>query len=390
MPTRSASAVRSAPAPRRRIAGHDAPARSFANLIESVYAAAVDQLPWPAFARQLTEAFAATAAAAVLLDPADQPPGLLFATWPEASRIAWRDGEWRGDPWLAAARRLEAAPGPAVLEAAVQVQGPFADRFAAPLGLHHAALGVVTLAEGGRIALLLHRPADEARFSPAERHALAALLGHVPRALTLAQEAARTRAAAGAAEELELEQLPFGVAAVDTALHLLWMNPAFESLVQGADPLRLAAGNGEPWPHLVAADAAQHGRLAAAVAGASAGKGRLQAARLCARAGGAPLVLFASPLEAGPAVPAGALLVACSPRAQAQSPAALLARLFELTRPEAEVAMALACGATVAQVAAARGVSPAAVQGKLRSAVGKTGAASAEDLARIVALLLDA
>ncbi|WP_270936320.1 LuxR C-terminal-related transcriptional regulator, partial [Falsiroseomonas oryzae] len=66
----------------------------------------------------------------------------------------------------------------------------------------------------------------------------------------------------------------------------------------------------------------------------------------------------------------------------------LLRELFGLTAAEAEVARALAGGATKAEVAGARGLRETTVRTQVRSVLAKTGAANLRDLERMLAGLV--
>ena len=71
--------------------------------------------------------------------------------------------------------------------------------------------------------------------------------------------------------------------------------------------------------------------------------------------------------------------------APAAPPVDLLRDLFGLTRAEAEVARALAGGATKRAVADARGLREATVRTQVRAVLDKTGAANLRDLERLLA-----
>lgn len=62
----------------------------------------------------------------------------------------------------------------------------------------------------------------------------------------------------------------------------------------------------------------------------------------------------------------------------------VLRELFGLTRAEAEVARALTGGATMARVAAARGLRETIVRSQVRAVLEKTGAANLRDLERLL------
>jgi DNA-binding CsgD family transcriptional regulator len=90
-------------------------------------------------------------------------------------------------------------------------------------------------------------------------------------------------------------------------------------------------------------------------------------------------------LSAGPRV-SGRILAVWVERAAAAPPAdaqALAAR-FDLTRREAEVALALVGGASADEIARAAGVSVHTVRNQIKSALAKTGSRRQADLVRMM------
>jgi DNA-binding NarL/FixJ family response regulator len=140
------------------------------------------------------------------------------------------------------------------------------------------------------------------------------------------------------------------------------------------------------------ADAAALGALVKATASGGAPGG---AVRVRNELGVATLAALVAPLPRrlsdAPGGPAGrvenqALILLRDLTAHPAAPATELLRdLFGLTRAEAEVARALAGGATKAAVAQARGIGETTVRTQVRALLTKTGAANLRDLERLLA-----
>jgi DNA-binding NarL/FixJ family response regulator len=199
-----------------------------------------------------------------------------------------------------------------------------------------------------------------------------------------------------------LDALSMGVLVVDAELRVLVANAAAEAMTAGADAalqLRRAAGTGRGAAAAATTAEAGHRGDRAALAEL------VRATALGGRSGGAVRLRDAT------SIPALAALVMPLPRRLSDAPGAgmgrtadralvllrelaaapaappvdLLRDLFGLTRAEAEVARALAGGATKRAVADARGLREATVRTQVRAVLDKTGAANLRDLERLLA-----
>jgi len=209
----------------------------------------------------------------------------------------------------------------------------------------------------------------------------------------------RQRALAGLAA---LESMPLAVVVVDDAMRVVFANDAAGALAQRPQAsLRMAAGgpaaSGQP-VRLVLRDAREDARLAALAATAAHGGagGRL---RLGVRGEAtAPVELLVTPVpwrllpgaaDDGGGAAAGMAVVMLRDLADAAARRqSALTELFGLTRVEAAVAAALAGGATAAQVARSRNVSPDTVRTQIRSILRKMGASNLRQFESIAGMLI--
>ena len=174
---------------------------------------------------------------------------------------------------------------------------------------------------------------------------------------------------------------------LDQALRVHFANSAAQ-LLSGtpAAPLQLRRARG-PHPATIATAAQphHHARLLhlvrAATANGTAAPAPAGALRLAGPAGTPTLAALVIPLP-GHGNLALLLLRALPPE---PPPALLLRDLFGLTHAEAEMARALAGGATKAHVAAARGLRETTVRTHVRAVLEKTGTANLRELERLLA-----
>ncbi|WP_059412699.1 helix-turn-helix transcriptional regulator [Cupriavidus basilensis] len=209
----------------------------------------------------------------------------------------------------------------------------------------------------------------------------------------------RQRALAGLAA---LESMPLAVVVVDDAMRVVFANEAAGALARRPQAsLRMAAGGpaagGQP-VRLVLRDAREDARLAALVATAAHGGagGRL---RLGVRGEAtAPVELLVTPVpwrllpgaadEESGAVAGMAVVMLRDLADTVARRQSALTELFGLTRVEAAVAAALAGGATAAQVARNRNVSPDTVRTQIRSILRKMGASNLRQFESIAGMLI--
>ncbi len=273
------------------------------------------------------------------------------------------------------------------------LRSEFYNDFGRQLGLRYIVGTVVPLGKGaGTVPIGLHRPAGSRPFERAEAVLLEQLLPHLRRAIQL-----RHRLTTGAALVspcfAALDALAMGVLVVDADLRVLVANAAAEAMSGPEGTFRLTRIAGVT--HLTALRTSETAELL----------GRVRATALEGDAGGAvalrdadgaaAVAALVSPLPRRLALSdagfagrvAGQALILLRPlRTHAGAgDISLLRQLFGLTQAEAEVALALAGGATKEAVAAGRGARLSTVQTQVRAILAKSGAANLRDFERMLA-----
>ena len=250
--------------------------------------------------------------------------------------------------------------------------------YLAPRGLHEGMRLSLWAGEGWVQDISLLRPWSAGPFGPAEQGLARALLPHLQRsaAITRRLREAEPLARAGLAA---LDGLRHAAFVLDLQGRPLRLNRRAEALVAEADGLTLRADG------LYGADPAWSGALHAMLAQVPGGAGRL---RLPRPSGRAPLVLHAVPLGAGndwSGLHAPAVLVLVDAHDLPGPPdAALLAARFGLTPAEADLAVLLAAGQGLREIAAQRGRSLSTLRTQLSRLMMKTGTRRQATLVRVL------
>ncbi len=242
----------------------------------------------------------------------------------------------------------------------------------------------------GRIltSVAVMRTADQGPFGTREKGLLGRLLPHLRGALSLDQKLCAARAQATLSQSL-LDALPQAVIAADAQGRVRYANRTAEALLASSTSLRqrqqrLAAAT----PGETAALLAALRRAIEAAPGANPGPA---SSLILHDETGAGLGATVTPLDrhAGlPEVPAQRLaLLTLAPLAARRLDPAPLRAAFGFTGAEAELASALAGGARLDAIAAARGVRMPTVRSQLRALFDKTGTSRQAELVRLLATL---
>lgn len=319
------------------------------------------------------------------------------------------DGSWSDvqairldESVLAAYRRVGAAWNPrgSVWASAADGEPIDFDRLVPPEDLASSPLGALmqqtgfparhvcgmrlALGDGSEARLSLGRNTGGA-FDRGVLGLLAALSGHLAPAL-------RARARLRPSPEAwslglplaDVEVLPVPLAIIDASPRLVHANAALRKLAARRDGLALGQAR------LIATDAAADRALAAAterlVRCDPAARHRLLGAAVPRAGGGRPYLVQALAIGDAGSARQGVLFIVTDPDAGAHDPH-LLRDLLGLTHAEAELATLLARGATLAEAAAARGISVETARTQLKSVLGKTGCRRQAELARVLARL---
>jgi DNA-binding CsgD family transcriptional regulator len=251
--------------------------------------------------------------------------------------------------------------------------------------------------QDGSLTLLLHEPGEfvtwgimqrdgAESFNDDDERLLRFLAPHLQRSVQLFLRLGALDARAQAVEEV-LDRIPLGVALVSAKGQVLRLNRAAEAIVATGDGLWLGR-NG-----LSAARSDENRSLQRLIAEAAAtavsdGVGAGGAISLSRPSGAQPLPVLVAPfsgkrLADGPCWP-GAIVFIGDPEQEARSPAALLRRLYGLTRAEASLAAILLQGKDLTEAAAELGVTMNTVRTQLRGVFDKTGARRQAELIRIL------
>ena len=277
------------------------------------------------------------------------------------------------------------------------LRSEFYNDFARHYGLRYAAGTVLRAGDAGLVAFAVQRPASANPFETEERAVLGTLLPHVRNAIRLRHRLSGVESQIGFAA---LDALPNPVLVLDAEMGVVFANQAAErAAVAPAPAFRLvAARRAGGLAHglrtlLVPAHGKEARQLAALVQATVAG-GPGGAARLSDTEGMPAHAALVAPLPGRYARPSGAgmgrargrvLLMLRPLPGAAPLRVDLLRDLFGLTQAEAEVARALAGGASKAAVAAGRGLKETTVRTQVRAILEKTGAANLRALEQLLA-----
>lgn len=374
-------------------------------LIDTIYAAASGAAPWLGVGEQMCALVRARSASFMVGDYlAGQEEILCLPAIPTEAAIAYRARYRQIDLWTQRATRLAGAAPPRILlhgEALVPdaefLSSEFYNDFGRHYGLRWVVGTVLPLGAAGVMPLGLHRPDGAPPFGEAERRLLVRVMPHLIRALQLRHRLAPLRAGSRGPEAFDA--LPFPVLVVDGRARVLVANAAAEALAVGGAALRLAHINGvglgtAPNTFVMAQRGADTAALHAAIA-ATALEGAAGSvlplhdvdgvATLAAMVTALPRRFAGGVDERTGRVPGQALLLLRPLGGDRALPrVGVLRDLYGLTRAEAEVARALAGGATKARVAAERGLRETTVRTQVRAVLAKTGAANLRDLGRLL------
>ncbi len=372
-------------------------------LTEQIYDAAAGGTPWSAIGQGLTGLVHARSASLMAGDVAGGAVELLCHTNIPAEAVAAYGARYRHvDLWTSrAARQAAAGASPRVFISGHLVpdseflKSEFWNDFGRRHGLRYVIGTVVPLGQAGVMPIGLHRPAGAAPFAEEEKRLVEAVLPHLRRALQLRHRLAAVEAAP-APGLAALDALATGVVVVDAELNVVLANMAAETMAARDEGFRLQRTGARALSRTVFAPRRREEREAllalvrdAALRGEAGGALRLSgedgAPRIAGLVTPLPARLADAPLSLAGRVPGRALLMLRPLGAAAAPRIGLLRDLFGLTAAEAEVARALAGGASKAAVAATRGIAETTVRTQVRAVLAKTGAANLRDLERMLA-----
>jgi PAS domain-containing protein/DNA-binding CsgD family transcriptional regulator len=375
-------------------------------LTEDIYDAATGATPWAAVGRGLMRLVGAQSASLMAGDIAAGQADLLYhADIPLDAVLAYKAHYRTVDLWTnrAAQTALRASPEtrPKVWTSGCMVpdneflRSEFYVDFGRRLGLRYVVGTVVPLGAAGLMPIGLHRPEGARPFDAMDAQLLERLLPHLRRALQLRHQL-RAAAPCVLPEAAALDALSAAVLVVDAEMHVLVANRAAEAMTGVGSALRLVRASGGKRTIATGADRADHAGLCALVQATASGRSAGGGLRLRDGGGEAALAALVTPLpcrllgaSGGMGRVAGQAMILLRELAPAQEPprAELLRTLFGLTPAEAEVACALAGGATKGTVAARRGSRVSTVRTQVRSVLEKTGTTTLRELEGLLSRL---
>jgi DNA-binding CsgD family transcriptional regulator/PAS domain-containing protein len=263
----------------------------------------------------------------------------------------------------------------------------FYQDFLIPIGGRYV-IGAKLIDTGSDIGILrVHRNAKQGRFEHADRKLFARVEPHLIQAARLfhkfselREDRARTLAA--------LDRVPCGIIVVDQNANILDMNAAAEIILRTADALRATKGRLNA---VIAAQSSLLHRLihdaCAAAGGEACTPGGL--VRLDRSDGAGYLSILVVPLREATRTMAttasfGAVLFIQDSEARVVLPADRLRQIYGLTSAEATVAVAIAEGKTLDEIADANAVSKNTVRVQTQSILSKTGVRRQAELVRLL------
>jgi DNA-binding CsgD family transcriptional regulator len=251
---------------------------------------------------------------------------------------------------------------------------------------HYHIGGAHLFREAGRAgAIAIQRGRAQGPWSNAELQVLTDLAPHFQRAFRIHREFTRLRVQESAVHAM-LDQLVMGLVLLDVKGRVTYRNPVADSIIEAHPALRL---RNEMLVISDKASADNYARLVAEAAKAQAGPdaGGMLGVRHAGRR--FPLPLLITPLNhlelfSAMSLQTAAVAVFMTDPEHGQSIAPdLLSETYGLTPAEASVAVALANGMSIKEVAQAYGTSPNTVRSQLKAIFRKTGVSRQVDLVRL-------
>lgn len=370
--------------------GGGARGESHEELVEGIYAAALEPAQWPDLLLRIARAVDSPGAV-FQVQAAATGEMLFIATggFDESALVDYARHYAGLDPRVGLGLKMPVGEIFSVedhLDVAAFRRSEIYNDFLRPLGLGATLGGIVHADREIFVAPSVQRPIRPPGFSEKERRRFAALAPHLARAARIGQElgaAAVARHALVAA----LDRLPRGVLLLDRRLGVRFANGYAEEVLAVGDGLRLDRGA------LVAARPAETAALRQLVAGAGSPGNREPAA-----AGGyltlsrpslrRRLELLVSPvtpelasIAAGRAV---AVVFLVDPDRRLELPHEALRQLYGLTPSEARLATALAEGIGLPEAAEQLGITHETAKSTLRVVFAKTGTRRQAELVRLL------
>ncbi|MCZ6830763.1 MAG: helix-turn-helix transcriptional regulator [Gammaproteobacteria bacterium] len=369
------------------------------SLVGLIYEGSLEDRPWQSFLPRLREAMDAHAVSLVLRPPAAGDKGVILncrrgadsasvdslADPNDWEAISYREQFFALDPFVnlppgKVVTQQELVPDQELLNSA------YYRDYLEPIGVFHI-LGVDTVEPNGLIARLrIARQRYEEAFTEQHKQLCEKLLPHLRRAIQIHARLNRTESErdvyAGAVEQLSVATI-----ILDAEGRVLHTNSVAAGILAMKDGIavleqELQLGNR-------AANERLQQLLSTAIGAQRAGETSMARALRVRRPSGLPdLGLVLRPIPAaewaeGQSSPCVVVFIS-DPRGQENASQQMLAELFELTPAEANLAIKLARGLSLAAVSAEQNISQHTARAQLKSIFAKTGATRQAELVRLV------
>ncbi len=375
------------------------PDLSYDDLLGLIYEGPLEDRPWQSALPQLRKMLDAQVASLVVRPPSDEDQGaILNSVRPEPGDT----DDTLADPnaWQAASYQEEFfSLDPFVnlpLDKVVALEDVLSDKeleesdyyrhYLQPVGLFHI-LGVDTAEPGGMLARLrFSRRSDEPRFNAEERRLLEHIAPHLRRAIqiyaTISRRTSERDIYAGAVSQLAVASI-----ILDEQARVLSANPVAQILLEQGDGLSLKG----QWLHIEGRDINKELQQAVANIIRAQHQGEpsvVRALRVPRSSGRSDLGLVVRPVPVskwseGQSSPSAAIFIS-DPDLHESASRQTLAELFELTPAEANLAILLARGLSLAEVSDTQNVSQHTARAQLKSIFAKTGVSRQAELVRLV------
>jgi DNA-binding CsgD family transcriptional regulator len=374
-------------------------APSHDHLIDLIYEGPLQEKPWQGFLPALRQFFDAQVVSLVLRPPAIGDRGVIL-NCRRGDDASLREGLADPQDWEAIHYReqffaidpfVNLPPGKVVTQRELVpdeelLESEYYRDYLKPIGLFHI-LGVDTLAPDGMLARLrIARRPNEDAFTEADKSLCQKLLPHLRRAIQIHARLSRAESErdiyAGA-----VDQLSVATVILDEKGRVLTTNSVAKLLLEQKDGICTVERE------LQLTDRQSNSRLreliAAAMAAQQAGTtGMARALRVLRPSGRSELGLVIRPVPAsewaeGQSTPCIAVFIS-DPDHQESTSQQVLGELFGLTPAEANLAIKLARGRSLAQVSEEQNISRHTARAQLKSVFAKTGATRQAELVRLV------
>jgi DNA-binding CsgD family transcriptional regulator len=348
----------------------------FGQVIEDIYAAALDPSHWFAATERLASYLGAPSGIAILSGGERAAVLGHTANTDAGARDAYTQRYYRLDPWAAGYMRIggrRSFLGEELADPRIVMESEFYRDHTRHHGIFHCLGAALPVASHAAMVLAVHRPFNAAPFAAADKLRLDRLLPHLERAGRVQRALATAELQRSVALET-LDRLSLGVILLTTGGVVTFANVAAERHLCVGDALMAACGR------LATRDPVAAPSLRQAIAAAttiSQGRGAdpstiVQAPRRERR----PLSLLVAPLAAirpaGLFAEAAVIVFIADPEQQPRLPLATLARLYCLTPAEARLMQALVAGERIEDYADRAGIRLTTVKTQLRHLFDKT------------------